>query len=37
MLGLPTTDEFWQGKDEDWTSQKIWSGKNTTRDHFIDY
>jgi hypothetical protein len=37
MLGLPATDEFWQGKDEDWTSQKIWSGKNTTRDHFIDY
>ena len=36
-LGLPATDEFWQGKDEDWTSKKIWSGKNTTRDHFIDY
>ena len=37
MLGLPATDVFWQGKDEDWTSKKIWSGKNTTRDHFIDY
>jgi len=37
MLGLPSTDAFWQGKDENWTSKKIWSGKNTTRDHSIDY
>lgn len=37
VLGLPPANEFWQGKDEEWTSQKIWSGKNTTRDHSIDY
>lgn len=36
MLGLPPTDAFWQGKDEDWTSKKIWSGQNTTRDHFVE-
>lgn len=37
MLGLPAGNEFWQGKDEDWTSKKIWSGQNTTHDHSIDY
>ena len=37
ILGLPPTDKFWQGKDEDWTSKKIWSGQNTTHDHFVDY
>ncbi len=37
MLGLPPSNEFWLGKDEDWTSKKIWSGKNTSRDHSIDY
>jgi hypothetical protein len=37
MLGLPATNEFWQGKDEDWTSKKIWSGQNTTHDHSVDY
>jgi hypothetical protein len=37
ILGLPPTDEFWRGKDEEWTSKKIWSGKNSTHDHSIDY
>lgn len=37
MLGLPLTNKFWQGKDEDWTSKKIWSGQNTTHDHAVDY
>ena len=36
MLGLPPADAFWQGKDEDWTSKKIWSGQNITRDHFVE-
>jgi len=37
MLGLPSTNKFWLGKDEDWTSKKIWSGQNTTHDHSIEY
>ncbi|MEO8962564.1 MAG: DUF2264 domain-containing protein [Ginsengibacter sp.] len=36
MLGLSPADAFWQRKDEDWTSKKIWSGQNTTRDHFVE-
>lgn len=37
VLGLPPTHIFWQEKDEDWTSKKIWSGQNTTHDHSMDY
>ncbi|MGN6343403.1 MAG: DUF2264 domain-containing protein [Ginsengibacter sp.] len=37
MLGLPAENIFWQGKDEPWTSKKIWSGQNTKRDHAIEY
>ena len=37
MLGLPPTNKFWQGKDEEWTTKKIRSGKNTTNDNSIDY
>lgn len=37
MLGLPAENLFWQGKDEPWTSKKIWSGQNTKRDHAIGY
>lgn len=37
VLGLPPSNQFWQGKDEAWTSKKIWSGENTTRDHSIDF
>jgi hypothetical protein len=36
MLGLPTSDTFWQGNDKDWTSKKIWSSQNTTRDHSLN-
>lgn len=25
-LGLPTEDEFWAGKDIEWTSKRMWSG-----------
>lgn len=28
ILGLPVSDPLWQGKNEDWTSRKIWGSKN---------
>ena len=34
-LGLPPEDEFWSGKDELFTSQKIWAGENVGLDHSI--
>ncbi len=34
-LGLPLTDSFWTGADEDWTSRKISSGQNFPADHAI--
>lgn len=34
-LGLPSTDEFWSGADEEWTSKKIWSGQNFKADHAL--
>jgi hypothetical protein len=37
MVGLPAENIFWQGKDEPWTSKKIWSGQNTKRDHSINF
>jgi hypothetical protein len=33
MLGLPTTDPFWQGEDEKWTSKKAWEGDFFPIDH----
>ncbi|MES2276179.1 MAG: DUF2264 domain-containing protein [Bacteroidota bacterium] len=36
MLGLPATDPFWQGKDEDWTARKVWKGEQIHIDHAID-
>jgi len=33
VLGLPATNEFWQGPDSDWTSKKIWQGENMPADH----
>lgn len=33
-LGLPTKSAFWQG-EEDWSSKKIWSGKNMDNDHAL--
>lgn len=35
-LGLPTSDEFWQGKDEDWTAKKVWGGIDVPIDHALD-
>jgi hypothetical protein len=35
MLGLPATDPFWNGKDEDWTNKKIWNGTEVPLDHAI--
>jgi hypothetical protein len=35
-LGLPATDDFWQGKDEDWTARKVWEGIDVPIDHASD-
>lgn len=34
-LGLPTSDDFWSGADELWTSMKIWQGENLKADYAI--
>lgn len=36
VLGLPSTDPFWQGKDEDWTNKKVWKGEAIDIDHAVD-
>ncbi|MFW5976638.1 MAG: DUF2264 domain-containing protein, partial [Bacillota bacterium] len=33
-LGLAEDSPFWQGEEE-WTSVKIWSGKNLENDHAL--
>lgn len=35
-LGLPPQHGFWTAEAEDWTSKRIWSGKDTPRDHSED-
>ena len=35
ILGLPASDEFWKGKDEDWTTKKVWKGLPVPNDHAI--
>jgi hypothetical protein len=35
-LGLSPKDPFWKDAPEDWTSKKIWSGKDMPRDHALD-
>jgi hypothetical protein len=35
-LGLPPTDPFWSLPPQPWTSQLIWSGKNSQADHAND-
>jgi len=35
MLGLPSTDPFWQGDDQKWTSVKIWAGESFPIDHAL--
>jgi len=36
FLGLPATDNLWNGPDEDWTSKKIWKGIDVPADHAED-
>jgi hypothetical protein len=36
MLGLPASDPFWQGPDEDWTAKKVWKGIDVPIDHALD-
>ena len=36
FLGLPVTDSFWNGKDEDWTNKKVWNGVAVPVDHAIE-
>ncbi|NHA02193.1 DUF2264 domain-containing protein [Mucilaginibacter sp. HC2] len=36
ILGLPSSDEFWQKADEDWTAKKVWKGEDIETDHAID-
>jgi hypothetical protein len=35
-LGLPPADPFWSQPPQPWTSQTIWSGKNSQADHAHD-
>lgn len=35
-LGLPSADPFWSQPPEQWTQQKIWSGKDAHNDHAHD-
>lgn len=35
VLGLPSTDPFWQGPGADWTSKKVWNGEQIQIDHAI--
>jgi hypothetical protein len=36
ILGLPATDVLWNGKDEDWTTKKVWKGLAVPIDHAIN-
>lgn len=36
ILGLPASDNFWNGKDENWTSKKIWKGIDVPADNAED-
>lgn len=35
ILGLPAENDLWQGRDEDWTSKQVWSGKDIYIEHAI--
>lgn len=35
-LGLPENDRFWSGPETEWTARRIWTGKETIRDHAIE-
>jgi hypothetical protein len=34
-LGLPPSDLFWSAPVEDWTSRRIWNGKDVAADHAL--
>jgi hypothetical protein len=36
-LGLPATDPFWTAPSQEWTSQKVWSGKAVKKDYHVNY
>lgn len=36
VLGLPSSDPFWQGADKDWTAKKIWKGVDVPYDYAQD-
>jgi len=35
-LGLPPADAFWTAPAEEWTSKRIWSGKEVRMDHALE-
>jgi hypothetical protein len=35
VLGLPASDPFWRGRDQDWTAKKLWKGMAVDIDHSI--
>lgn len=35
QLGLPPDDPYWEGPNEPWTQQRIWSGADLPADHAI--
>ena len=37
ILGLKSSDDFWQGADVAWTQRKIWNGEAVPIDHSIDH
>ncbi len=36
FLGLPSSNDLWNGNDEDWTAKKIWKGIDVPVDHAED-
>lgn len=36
VLGLPSTDPFWQNADADWTAKRAWKGEPFPIDHAIE-
>ena len=36
FLGLPPSNALWNGKDEPWTSKKVWQGEDIPAEHAIE-